>query len=142
MPKKIFFCKKCCYEHKRPINSKCMKPIQDSDEEDVVENGTVNQDINMQILSELKSLSGRLSKVESKVNQETPTASTSRGESTESSAAVNKDMVLPSLHTIKSYVRVQGEVDRHLEELKQLKSQGKYKSQLGGNDVVWCKKEV
>ena len=56
-----------------------MKPILDSDEEEVVESGTVNQDINMKILSELKSLSGRLSKVESKVNQETPATSTRRG---------------------------------------------------------------
>ena len=112
MPKKTFFCKKCGYEHERPINSKCVKPIQDSDEEEVVESGTVNQDINMQILSELKSLSGRLSKVESKVNQETPTTSTSRGEDTESSTAVNKDMVLPSLHALRSSVRVQEEVDR------------------------------
>ena len=31
---------------------------------------------------------------------------------------------------------------RRLEELKQLNSQGKYKSQRGGNEVVWCKKEV
>ena len=72
-----------------------MKPIQDSDEEEVVESGTVNQDINIQIFSELKSLRGRLSKVESKVNKETPATSTSRGETNESSAAVNKDMVLP-----------------------------------------------
>ena len=140
MPKKTFFCKRCDYDHERPINSKCVKPIQDSDEEEVVENGTVNQDINVQILSELKNLSGRLSKFESKVNQETPTTSTSRGESAESSVAVNKDVVLPSLHTIKSSVRVQKEVDRRLEELKQLNSQGKYKSQCGGNEVVWCKK--
>ena len=34
-----------------------------------MENGTENQDISVQILSDL---SGRLSKVESKVNQETP----------------------------------------------------------------------
>ena len=75
MPKKTFFYNKCGYEHERPINSKCVKPIQDSDDDEVVESGTVNQDINMQILSELKSFSGRLSKVESKVNQEMPTTS-------------------------------------------------------------------
>ena len=51
-------------------------------------------------------------------------------------------MVLPSLHTLKSSVRDPEEVDRRLEELKQLNLQGNYKSQRGGNEVVWCKKEV
>ena len=112
MPKKTFFCKKCGYEHERPINSKCVKPTEESDEDEVGESGVVKQDINMQILSELKSLSGRLSKVESKVNQETPTTSSSHSEATASAAAVNKDMVLPSLNALKNSTKVQEEVDR------------------------------
>ena len=51
-------------------------------------------------------------------------------------------MVLSSLNALKSSSKVLEEVDRRLEELKQLNSQGMYKSQRGGSDVVWSKKEV
>ena len=74
MPQKQFLCNKCGDVHKRPINSKCIfVSTMDSDSESQVElspshsgltSQAVENDLNLQILAELKSLGGRMTAME------------------------------------------------------------------------------
>ena len=68
MPK-TFDCNACGDRHQRPINSKCTR-ISDSEPEDGISVTSAGQsDINLQILNELKSLSGRMSAMEQRVDK-------------------------------------------------------------------------
>ena len=68
MPKKFFDCKACGQSHERPINSKCTKNNINNETSNNVVTGAEQSDINLQILQELKSLSGRMTAVEQKVD--------------------------------------------------------------------------
>ena len=76
MPQKTFQCNKCMEKHERPVNSKCQRQeVTDSesdtssDHDSGVQSGGLKQDLSLQILQELKQLSGRIQQVEEKVNQ-------------------------------------------------------------------------
>ena len=65
MPQKVFQCNKCMGKHERSVNSKCHRQEVTDDESVIsVEKDTnaktsdLNQDLGVQILAELKSLSG------------------------------------------------------------------------------------
>ena len=106
--------------HERPVNSKCQRQEirdsnsdTDSDQESGVLSSGLDQDLGTQILQELKQLSGRIQKVESKVEQQEATHS-----------------------------QTPQAVSTPLQELRTLNEQGKFKSQRGGSDTIYCKNEV
>ena len=81
-PAKEFLCKKCGNIHKRPINSKCTFKEDNSDSSALPANDSDvstlkdSNDLNLQILAELKSLGGRMSMMEEKMaNREATDAS-------------------------------------------------------------------
>ena len=78
MPKKqTFECNRCLEKHARPINSKCKRVLDSEIDSNSVKStrsssvgGSSNDDVNTQILEELRQLSGRLQTVEQKVNHQ------------------------------------------------------------------------
>ena len=68
MLKKTFDNKACGQNHERPINSKCTRNSASEVADNCVNIGSEQNDINLQILQELKSLSGRMTVVEQKVS--------------------------------------------------------------------------
>ena len=52
------------------------------------------------------------------------------------------EVILPTTATLRRSVEVQREVDARLQELRTLNEQGKFKSQRGGSDTIYCKQEV
>ena len=68
MPK-TFDLNACGDRHQRPINSKCTRIIDSEAEDGISVASTGQSDINLQILSELKSLSGRMTAMEQRVDK-------------------------------------------------------------------------
>ena len=143
---KTFDCSKCGGHHVRPINRNC-KIEKDKDN---------SIDTNSQILMELKNLSGRMSQMEDKM-QALGSTSTSPVRSQASSMSPQRspagsqkstrvdspeqDLVLPSLTTLRQSRAIQQQVDTRIRELQGL-DKGKFKSQRGGSETIWVKKEV
>ena len=65
MPK-TFECNARGDKHQRPINSKCIRVVNSEPEDD---NSAGQSDINLQILNELKNLSGWMSAMEKRVEK-------------------------------------------------------------------------
>ena len=142
---KTFDCNACGDRHQRPINSKCTR-IVDSEPEDSHSVTSAGQsDINLQILNELKSLNGRMSAMEERVGKvEQPGRQPASSAAETSTAASNtaSDSVIPSLDFLRASTTIQARVDDRIKELQAIHPQGKFKSQRGGSDTYWCKKEV
>ena len=142
---KTFDCNACRDRHQRPINSKFTR-IVDSEPEDGNSITSAGQsDINLQILNELKSLNGRMSAMEERVGKvEKPsTQSNPVGAGTSATAsATASDSVIPSLDFLTASDTMQARVDDRIKELQAMHPQGKFKSQRGGSDTYWCKREV
>ena len=86
MPSKEFLCKTCGDMHKRPINSKCpfvdVHVASESEvDKSIIASGGLeqsdNNDLNLQILAELKSLGGRMTAMEQKMMETDSTEVTS-----------------------------------------------------------------
>ena len=146
MPK-TFDCNACGDRHQRPINSKCTRVI-DSEPEDGISITSAGQsDINLQILSELKSLSGRMQAMEERVDKvEKPQATSKPAESTatasNTASSTVSDSVIPTMDFLRASDSIQARVDDRIKELQAMHPQGKFKSQRGSSDTYWCKKEV
>ena len=142
---KTFDCNACGDRHQRPITSKCTR-IVDSEPEDSHSVTSAGQsDINLQILNELKSLNGRMSAMEERVGKvEKPGRQPAPSAAETSAAASNtaSDSVIPSLDFLRASNTIQARVDDRIKELQAIHPQGKFKSQRGGSDTYWCKKEV
>ena len=152
MPQKFFQCNKCMEKHERPVNAKCQRQNVSADDSvssmdsDIQSNtNSISQDISIQILTELKHLSGRIQEVEKKVEQQ----DVSKGSSPHvgilpqpASKPPADEIILPTTATLRRSVEVQREVDARLQELRTLNEQGKFKSQRGCSDTVFCKQEV
>ena len=151
MPKKFFDCKACGQSHERPINSKCTKNNVNGETSNNVASGAEqsDSDINLQILQELKSLSGRMTVVEQKVDASAEKSSKAQhrqsqdtSDSEEGSEDTN-DVVTPSLEGLRQSAQTQAKVEERLAELHAIQNKGKFRSQRGGpKDNYWCKKEV
>ena len=80
MPQKQFLCNKCGDVHKRPINSKCTfvstmdsnSQVELSPSHSGLTSQAVENDLNLQILAELKSLGGRMTAMEKKMSETSP----------------------------------------------------------------------
>ena len=161
MPTKEFLCKKCGDVHKRPSNSKCPFVTPVDNELDVTQveqspssSGLTSQasgtDLNMQILAELKSLGGRMTAMEKKMsdttsgefNQRSMVSQAAAVAATTPSMAQLEEVVIPSVASLQGTPHIQAEVDRRLKHLAELNEAGKLKSQRGGSDTVWVKKQV
>ena len=160
MPQKQFLCNKCGDVHKRPINSKCtFASTMDSDSESQVElspshsgltSQAVGNDFNLQILAELKSLGGRMTAMEKKMCDTSPAEVNQRSRASHVTGAVVAspdsaqldEVVVPSVAALQGTPHIQAEVDRRLKHLAELNEAGKLKSQRGGSDTVWVKKQV
>ena len=148
MPK-TFDCNACGDRHQRPINSKCTRTI-DSEAEDGISVTSAGQsDINLQILNELKSLSGRMSameervdKVEKPTSQKTSVAPETTTPASTIASGTASDTVIPSIDFLKASDTIQARVDDRIRELQAVHPQGKFKSQRGGSDTYWCRREV
>ena len=146
MPK-TFDCNACGDRHQRPINSKCRRVIDSETEDNISITSAGQSDINLQILSELKSLSGRMQAMEERVDKvEKPQAASKPAESTatasNTASSTVSDSVIPSMDFLRASDSIQARVDDRIKELQAMHPQGKFKSQRGGSDTYWCKKEV
>ena len=135
MPKKFFECKACGQSHERPINSKCTKTDVNSETSNNVASGAEQSDINLQILQELKSLSGRMTVVEQKVDASAGKSSKVQhrqfqdtSESEEGSEDTD-DVVTPSLEGLRQSAQIQAKVEERLAELHAIQNKGKFRSQ-------------
>ena len=146
MPGKVFSCKACGDTHERPINSKCqyVKDVDSIDQDS--DNNSDQMDINRQILDELKQLSGRIAKVEERVDNNDKVQISSPKSVASSAMTASQsdgDLTFPSLKGFRQSRQLQTQVDQRLQELQAINLQGKFKSQRGGvNETVWCKWEV
>ena len=141
-PKKkpVFLCNKCNETHERPINSRCTKNLQ-TQEPQVDQN--VQETTNELILHELQSLSNRMSAMENKVNKpvvSTPVSTTSSV--SRRSSGHTDELVLPTIATLNSSRSMQSQVDDRLKELQAINESGKFKSNRGGLENVYVKKEI
>ena len=148
MPK-TFDCNACGDRHQRPINSKCTR-IMDSEAEDGISVTSAGQsDINLQILNELKSLSGRMSAMEERVDkvekpgsQKMSVAPGTTAPASTIASGTASDTVIPSIDFLKASDTIQARVDDRIRELQAVHPQGKFKSQRGGSDTYWCRREI
>ena len=142
MPRKVFDCTKCGGAHERPINSKC-KVVTEMDMASSNENVTNVPDSNALILQELKNLSSRMTVMEQKVNdRDSHIGSPSVRSSFSNHQEEDDEYVLPSISTLKQSKQIQKQVDDRVKQLQAMNEQGKFKSQRGGNETVYVKKEV
>ena len=150
-PVKEFLCKNCGDVHKRPINSKCPFPAKNDDSVYVSEDLPVNSEeagaLNMQILAELKSLGGRMSAMEDRMATKEATQDpkpTQQPLATASSPSPGQldQMVVPTVAALQGSQSIQSEVDQRIRQLVDLNEAGKSKSQRGGNEIVWVKRQV
>ena len=69
MPSKTFDCKKCNGHHTRPTYSKCQNVSQNSSSSSDRPEG-LSEDLSVKILQELQALSGRMTTIKDRVNQQ------------------------------------------------------------------------
>ena len=132
---KSYDCSKCGGNHPRPINRNCKQSqTEDADQ---------SMDANTLILKELQTLSSRMTDMEAKVQsldvRRSPAPSSTSGRSCEDTEA---ELVLPSLDKLRSSRQIQQQVDARIKELQTPNDKGKLKSQRGGSETVFIKKEV
>ena len=140
---KTFDCVKCGKHHARPINRNC-KEVKVNDKEPA-------EDTNSLILKELKTLNTRMTVMETKVQSldrmRSPSTSASINYPVTSavSGRVEEDtetgLILPSLNSLRTSKEIQDQVDARIRDL-QTSEKGKLKSQRGGSETVFVKKEV
>ena len=142
MPRKVFDCVKCGGAHERPINSKC-KVVVEKDIASTYENVTNTSDSSALILQELKNFSSRMTATEQKVNEkDSYVASPSVRSRVSNPQEEDDDLVLHSIATLKQSQQIQKQVDDRVKQLQAMNEQGKFKSQRGGSETVYVKKEV
>ena len=105
-----------------------------------------SMDMSAKILQELQSLSGRMSKIEDRVNnQQQPApavASPARSHTSNNTSDPDPDLMIPMMDALKKSTTIQAAVDNRLKELSTLADKGKFKSQMGGSETVWVKHEI
>ena len=110
----------------------------------------VDSDLNMQILAELKSLGGRMTAMEQQMAEKKTEDSrqpqmhqaAAALTTTTTSAAQLEQVVVPSMTSLQNSDQIQAQVDQRIRQLAQLNESGKFKSQRGGSENIWVKKQV
>ena len=134
---KTFDCNNCGGNHPRPINRNCKVGKEEENE---------TMDTNTQILHELKNLNARMTTMEQKVHsldeQSSPARSSRSTASKDPADKQDEELILPTISSLHSSRRIQDEVDDRIKELQMLSHKGKCKSQRGGSETVFVKKEI
>ena len=142
---KTFNCIKYGGNHTRPINRNCK----------IEKDKASTMDTNTQILKELQSLSGRMAQMEDRmeaiVSRSSPARSHTSSLASQKSPvnqrsqpdieSPEQDLLLPTLKNLRQSRSKQEQVDSRIKELQGL-DKGKFKSQRGGSETIWVKKEV
>ena len=142
---KTFDCIKCGGNHTRPINRNCK----------IEKDKASTMDTNTQILKELQSLSGRMAQMEDRmeaiVSRSSPARSHTSSLASQKSPVSQRsqpdiqspeqDLLLPTLKNLRQSRSIQEQVDSRIKEPQGL-DKGKFKSQRGGSETIWVKKEV
>ena len=132
---KSFDCVKCGGHHPRSINRNCTE-IQSNDQEQ-------EMDTNVLILKELKTLSSRMTEVETRVQSlDVMKSPASTSTSRRSHDETEMELVLPSLEKLRASREIQEQVDARIKDLQTVQDKGKLKSQRGGIETVFIKKKV
>ena len=76
------------------------------------------------------------------VNQRSQVSHTASAAQVNLSPAQLEEVVVPSVAVPQVTPHIQAEVDRRLKHLTELNEAGKLKTQRGGSDTVWVKKQV
>ena len=165
MAPRKYKCNQCDKTHKKPINEQCPSLLHNDSMESVNGDQQQNSDVSSQILAELQKLNGRIATVEEKVQNNAQKLSNvvpqvynapvtqhqvadasnvrSRHSSVAGSSVQSQDVVVPSLQSLQTSQRIQAEVDERLRHLAHLSTdQGKLKSQRGGSDNIYVKKQI
>ena len=104
----------------------------------------LSEDLSVKILQELQALSGQMTTIEDRVNQQdqaaTAVASPTRSQTSTTTSEPESDLMLPTMDVLRRSSTVQEEVDSRLKELNSLTDNGRFKSQRGGSETVWVKK--
>ena len=145
MPRKQFDCNNCGGIHERPINSKCKmnNTLDKNNDQDLVLKDS--NDTNALILNELKNLSSRMTAMESKVDGASYSPHRSHTSTRHTTAEDNSDdddLVFPTVPALKQSKSMQQQVDERIRQLVKINEQGKFRSQRGGVENVWVKREV
>ena len=106
-----------------------------------------SNDLNLQILAELKSLGGRMTAMEQKMLESDSAEVSQKSPATAVSPAVASpvqmdQLVVPSVAALQGASHIQAEVDRCIKHLTDLNESGKLKSQRGGSDTIFVKRQV
>ena len=141
---KTFDCVKCGGNHARPINGNCKEARSSVMEPEEATNSL--------ILKELKNLNSRMSQMEDKIQSlegNRSTSVTSSGRSPASSVSSRRqqedqdeDLILPSLHSLRTSREIQDQVDARIRDIQTAPEKGKLKSQRGGSETVYVKREI
>ena len=76
------------------------------------------------------------------VNQRSQVSHAASAGAINPSPAQLEEVVVPSVAALQGTPHIHAEVDRRLKHLAELNEAGKLKSQQGGTDTVWVKKQV
>ena len=163
MPKN-FKCSASKGQHKRPTGVNCPfvpaqetssanSSIMNSEEANDARADTPDLSRNNDILSALEAVSSRFSAIEHRIERTEerldaspaqvglPTSPSQASTST-NNETWNQDTVVPSVQTLKNSQLIQQQVDERLLQLLQLNGRGTCKSQRGGTDTVWVKRQT
>ena len=101
-------------------------------------------DTNVLILNELKSLSSRMTAMENKVAGAgvSPHRTHSSTKSRTDNDSDKGELIFPSLPALKQSKSMQQQVDKQIRQLAKINEQGKFRSQRGGVDNLFVKREV
>ena len=116
-------------------------PEDDQEAQDVM-----SPSVSVQILQTLQSVDSRLKGLESRVDANaTAIKKLSTGGARPKSRPMQtvpvSDFILPTAAAL-SQAEIQAQVDERVREVAQIQSSGRYKSQRGGSETVWVKKQV
>ena len=165
MPK-VFKCSAFKGQHQRPTGAKC-KYVNSINETEDLNNSLTNSDSSSiradaqsrdnDIINALQAVSLRLSAIEQRIErteekleaapaqtgpQSLPEKPLPNVSSNIWSIDQHQDTVIPSIQTLQGSQMIQKQVDERLQQLSQLNEKGTFKSQRGGTDIVWVKKQT
>ena len=156
MPK-VVPCSACNGQHKGPVGSKCQFKSTDSLEVSTSTTQSVpNSDhLSQEILMALNSVNSRLSSMEQRMDmteerleggcQQAPSNSSERATVdmvSDQESDAEDDAIIPSAHMLKGSKQIQEAVDQRLKELTTLNEKGTFKSQTGGQEQIFVKRQV
>ena len=154
----VFHCSACNCQQKRPVGSKCQFKNNELLEESISSTRSTqnSESLNQEILMSLNAVSSRLSSMASRMDrteeplqgrlEREPTTSSGRAAfdrvSYQEESDTEDDAIILSAQVLKGSRHMQEAVDQRLKELTTLNEKGTFKSQRGGNEQIFVKRQV